>query len=553
MKRRFFQLMLAALVVCGAVVFTSCSSDSDDSWTSDAGIALIAKNGKIDYWRQIETAFTDACEKKGLEAYCYSTTAESAYQEQLAAVADLRLIDSKALKGIVFAPCYGPNGESAEEAVAALAKERGIPVIIIDSPVKADSPLASYPYYGTDNTDAGKKMAAQVPTADRVAVFAMKNTPGIERAKAFKGLRPNAVVYEVGEKATKEVEQAIMSDQFDDFVFFNGSILVDVIPVIKISSVINVYTFDVYGEFLDELIEGKKFFKGIMAQNTFDMASKAVDAVVANSKQSETVPTTYINQYNLTDPSVQPFLAFYDKKTPVIDNLAEKLIGKWIIADVNGKDTPTNEKSVLSFLSATKATVSESKADYAGQAAKWSPAREYEVQIDGDKVTLTGHPTEINTIINEYTIISINDNEMFCALKHTVIRNDKIIKVTEMQLRFTKLITEYRDAIVGTWQGHCTSEGSVFDDGQEHRWQYKADGTYVYYVKDGDNWVPSENTLNEYFVDGTLLCSRWIDQGQENREWWEITINGNKMNWTALRQKEDGTTFTATFEMKKVE
>ena len=43
-------------------------------------------------------------------------------------------------------------------------------------------------------------------------------------------------------------------------------------------------------------------------------------------------------------------------------------------------------------------------------------------------------------------------------------------------------------------------------------WRANADGTYVYYVKDGD-----------------------------------------KMNWTALRQKEDGTTFTATFEMKKVE
>ena len=26
-----------------------------------------------------------------------------------------------------------------------------------------------------------------------------------------------------------------------------------------------------------------------------------------------------------------------------------------------------------------------------------------------------------------------------------------------------------------------------------------------------------------------------------------------KMNWTALHQNEDGTTFTATFEMKKVE
>jgi hypothetical protein len=43
-----------------------------------------------------------------------------------------------------------------------------------------------------------------------------------------------------------------------------------------------------------------------------------------------------------------------------------------------------------------------------------------------------------------------------------------------------------------------------------------------------------------------------VDNGQENREWWEVTIDGNKMNWTALRQNADGTTFTATFEMTKV-
>lgn len=556
MQTKFFQWMLAAILICGLGVFTSCSSDSDDSWTSDAGIALIAKNGKIDYWRQIETAFTDACEKKGLEAYCYSTTAESAYQEQLAAVADLRLIDSKALKGIVFAPCYGPNGESAEEAVAALAKERGIPVIIIDSPVKADSPLASYPYYGTDNTDAGKKMAAQVPTADRVAVFAMKNTPGIERAKAFKGLRPNAVVYEVGEKATKEVEQAIMSDQFDDFVFFNGSILVDVIPVIKISSVINVYTFDVYGEFLDELIEGKKFFKGIMAQNTFDMASKAVDAVVANSKQSETVPTTYINQYNLTDPSVQPFLAFYDKKVPVIDNIVEKLSGKWITGSTED-EMLTSDKIVFTFLSATEATVSYSEEDFeeteSGTKRKWSNHRKYSVAIYGNKVVLTGHPNETITLVDELVIKSITDKEMICLCKHTTYRYDEIVSYVETDYKMTKLNVDYSNDIYGKWEGTVNNSGTL----QTWRWEFKEDGTYVFSMKSGDNpWQTYEDELAEYFVDGTLLCMRWKGVGaeKEERDWREIvSINGNKMLWYLYVQDDSGNPYSKNVELTRVE
>ena len=43
-----------------------------------------------------------------------------------------------------------------------------------------------------------------------------------------------------------------------------------------------------------------------------------------------------------------------------------------------------------------------------------------------------------------------------------------------------------------------------------------------------------------------------VSGGQENREWWEVAINGSKMNWTALRKNKDGSTFTVTFEMNRV-
>ena len=64
------------------------------------------------------------------------------------------------------------------------------------------------------------------------------------------------------------------------------------------------------------------------------------------------------------------------------------------------------------------------------------------------------------------------------------------------------------------------------------------------------------NTMAEYFVDGSLLCTRWKNVGSdiENRESWEIaSIQNGKMEWTALRQKADGTTYTATFSMTRVE
>ena len=232
--------------------------------------------------------------------------------------------------------------------------------------------------------------------------------------------------------------------------------------------------------------------------------------------------------------------------------LEERIIGKWMTADLNGQPILTNMKAVFTIVSTTKAYVSASFNEHQG-AELWGKQLEVDVAIDGNKVTLTNHSDEHTTMVEEYTVTAINGSEFTANRKITISVDGNQVHNNEHIIRLTK-VTDYSADIVGTWQGRCTSEGSVFDDGQEHRWQYKADGTYVYYVRSGDNWVPYEgNTLNEYFVDGTLLCTRWIDNGQENREWWEITITGNKMNWTALRQNADGTTFTATFEMEKVD
>ena len=232
-------------------------------------------------------------------------------------------------------------------------------------------------------------------------------------------------------------------------------------------------------------------------------------------------------------------------------NIPEKIIGKWMIADRDGQPEPSNRKAVITFVSATKVLKSVS---FSEQMTHWLDQQEVDVKIDGNKITLTSHANENVTLVEIWIVSTINDTE-FVANRELTKTSDGIVIVSRKDVvRFEKVTTDYRDAIVGTWEGRCTSEGSVFDDGQEHRWEYKADGTYVYYVKDGNNWVPyATNTLNEYFVDGTLLCTRWIDNGVENREWWEITIADSKMNWTALRENADGTTFTATFEMERVE
>ena len=554
MKKKYLWMLAAILIICGTTLFTACSKGDNpvDGGTGSTGIAMIVKDGQIGYWRQIETAFRGICQEKDLAAYYYATSAESAYEEQLAAVAELRKLDDKKLKGIIFAPSYGLNGESAEAEVAALAKERGIPVIILDSPVSATSPLASYPYIGTDNTAAGQAMAEKV-MADKVAAFVIEtNRPGMERAEAFKALKADAVIYQTGKKATDEV-QALM-DEYNDFVFFNGSMLVDAIPMLKAAGK-RVYTFDAYGEFLDELIAGSAFFKGVMAQNTFGMTRKAVEAILTNARQGEMVPTFYITDDNLNDDSVKPFLDFYGKQAPaVIDGLAEKLLGKWVEVEIDGQPAPTFDNSVTTFVSATKALYSSSRPDYTEKQLKWSAHREYDVKISGNKVTLTGHPESEPdiTLLEEYVISSITATDIVCKHRHTTIRDGQMQgTVIDKNARLVKTDIDYRLDVIGTWEGK-TSEGLNV------RWEIKDDGTYVYSRKVGDgDWETMVDLFNEYFADGYLFCARWKNASDgmgEQRQWWEIeSIQNGVMKWKALNRDPDGSTYTETVEMTKVE
>ena len=237
-----------------------------------------------------------------------------------------------------------------------------------------------------------------------------------------------------------------------------------------------------------------------------------------------------------------------------VNNLEEQIIGKWMTADINGQPAPTNEKVVLTFISDTKATMSAS-IDHQEGGSPWDVLAEENVSINGNTVTLTGHPDENRTIVDENNITAINDREFTTNRTITITMDGSEVVTRQFVDRFVKVTDDYKQTVLGTWEGHVTSDQSEYDDYLEHRWQYNADGTYVYYNKDGNNWIPNPlNTLNEYFVDGNLLCMRWINNGAEYREWWEVaSIEDNVMSWTALRKKDDGTTYTASFSMVKVQ
>ena len=131
-----------------------------------------------------------------------------------------------------------------------------------------------------------------------------------------------------------------------------------------------------------------------------------------------------------------------------------------------------------------------------------------------------------------------------------------MVYVVEDVLRFVRVTVDYAPAILGTWECQEITGSETYND-PNARLEFLADGTYNFYRKDeGGQWQPvTTREFQEYFVDGYLINTRWKDAGgQESREWWEVkSLKDGKMQWKALRAKEDGTTFEQIVDWESVD
>lgn len=241
------------------------------------------------------------------------------------------------------------------------------------------------------------------------------------------------------------------------------------------------------------------------------------------------------------------------------DNLAQQMIGKWMMYKFNEHIVPTNEKVVYTFESTTTGYLSASRVDFTEDHPKWSCRVPSEVTVEDDKIIMGGTLNKTTSFSAELLVKSISNTDMLTESKYTVYHNGDVLSNSEGLVLWKKVARDYSNDILGVWEGHVTSDqGSEFDDGELHRWEYLDNGNYIYYCQDDNGqWTSDVNEMAQYFVDGTLLCTRWKNTGEsevENREWWEIeSIENGTMKWTALRLREDGSMYTATFSMTKVQ
>ena len=239
------------------------------------------------------------------------------------------------------------------------------------------------------------------------------------------------------------------------------------------------------------------------------------------------------------------------------DNLAEKIIGKWIMNDMDGESLPTNDKGVFDFVSATKATVSTSIVAHSEIEELWSNHAEFAVEIKGNKVTLTLQYEEDSTLIIELTVNSITSTEIKTDMVMSVLINGQKITSPEMPIGFKRVTRDYSEAILGLWECKGIKGGETYNDANG-RLEFFEDGTYNFYrLNDEGEWeAVTTREFQDYFVDGTLLATCWkdVDKDEILHEWWEIkSLKGDQMQWKALRVNEDGSTFEQITDWEKVE
>lgn len=212
------------------------------------------------------------------------------------------------------------------------------------------------------------------------------------------------------------------------------------------------------------------------------------------------------------------------------------IVGKWKTYSIDGELGITDKKGVVTYCNdGTFTSTTFSK-------KKWECSNNYKYYLNGGSYI---------AVSNNYTaraVIAINEDEIV----YSDFNNSEGFHCQSMVSH--KITADFSQEIVGLWEG-VEMTGESTHGTSDHRWEYRADGTYTYYTKDADgNWVAdASNSDNEYYVDGDFLGTRWIRDGKENREWWDIEkCNDREMIWSALRKGSNGKVFSTKMKMVRI-
>lgn len=234
------------------------------------------------------------------------------------------------------------------------------------------------------------------------------------------------------------------------------------------------------------------------------------------------------------------------------DVLINDIVGTWILEEINGNDVLTNERSVCQFAGG-KQTFSMGYTTGENN-AKWMSST-YPYEISKNKITLHGTDVVNVTWDLQLNVKEIDDDEFIYTVDKKIV--DGVSQKDKNTYHYERADKSYSMAILGLWEGRNVTPGISAEDAPLRRWEYKEDGTYLYYTYAIENeekiWTAKADNEGKYFTYGDLFVSNWSNDEISgitgtNFECWEIEISGDGMEWKGLREGGQ----MVYFSMKKV-
>lgn len=162
-----------AMMVLPMQVFASGSSETkvDDGKPT---VAVVLKTLSSEYWKRVEAGCDEAAEKYGLNLIKLGPPTEDAVEQQINMVEDAITQNPVAL-------VFSPSQPSTAVNVVNKAKDMGIPVVLVDTPMPDD--FTNYDsYVGTENYQAGiqgaESLIASMNGKKDVNVVLIEGAPG---------------------------------------------------------------------------------------------------------------------------------------------------------------------------------------------------------------------------------------------------------------------------------------------------------------------------------------------------------------------------------------
>ena len=307
-------------------------------------IAVIPKNTTHVYWKAIEAGAREGAKEAGVEMVWKGSLREDDPAQQIQILEQFIL---EGVGGIVLAPI----DDTALKRPVAAAMQRGIPVVIVDSPLKGEPVKDFVSTVSTNNYRAGEMAGEQLGKLlsgqGKVVLFRFKKSSASASQReagfleAIKKLPEIQVIVDNRYSGTTAREaQAVALNMLDKLKEADGIFcptepstfgMLSALKRNHLAGSRKLVGFDPS----QGLMEGlrKDEIQALIAQNPKKMGNEAVKTLVAKMK-GETVPTlvdtgaAVITQENLGDPEIQVLLACFFPRFR-LERMQEGILPKW--------------------------------------------------------------------------------------------------------------------------------------------------------------------------------------------------------------------------------